>query len=189
MIPEREEAERLLEEAEKCNPGPWGNHSRTAAMCAERIALACGDMNPEKAYVLGLLHDIGRKFGTRHMGHIYDGYHYMLDLGYDEAAKICLTHSFPLKDISTYIGNIDVAPDEYEELKAALDGAGYDDYDRLIQLCDSLAGADGVMAIEERMSDVKRRYGSFPQDRWDKNIALKKWFEEKIGSEIYEVLK
>ena len=41
MLPTREEAEKLLLEAEGCNPGPWGNHSRIAAFCAEKIALAC----------------------------------------------------------------------------------------------------------------------------------------------------
>ena len=33
--PDRETAEELLREAEGRNPGPWGNHSRTAAYCAE----------------------------------------------------------------------------------------------------------------------------------------------------------
>jgi len=31
MLPTIMEAERLLEEAEKYNPGPWGKHSRVAA--------------------------------------------------------------------------------------------------------------------------------------------------------------
>ena len=70
MLPTRAEAEILLSEAEKCNPGPWGNHSRVVAHCAEKIAGACDDMDAEKAYILGLLHDIGRKFGTRHLGHV-----------------------------------------------------------------------------------------------------------------------
>lgn len=60
MLLTRKQAEELLVEAEKCNPGPWGDHSRVAAHCAERIARACGDMDPDKAYILGLLHDIGR---------------------------------------------------------------------------------------------------------------------------------
>ncbi len=34
MYPSRIEAQKLLEEAEKMNPGPWGNHSRTVAHCA-----------------------------------------------------------------------------------------------------------------------------------------------------------
>lgn len=64
----------------------------SSTLC-RKIASACGDMDVEKAYILGLLHDIGRKFGVRHLGHVYDGYVYMKSLGYDEVAKICLTHS------------------------------------------------------------------------------------------------
>ena len=45
MLPTREEAEKLLKEAEECNPGPWGNHSRVVAHCAERIAEECGDID------------------------------------------------------------------------------------------------------------------------------------------------
>lgn len=44
------------------------------------------------------------------------------------------------------------------------------EYDWLIQLCDSLAGAEGVPDIEERMGNVKKRYGSYPQDKWNSNI-------------------
>ena len=58
----------------------------------------------EKAYILGLLHDIGRKFGVRHLGHVSDGDSYMLSLGYDEAARICLTHSFNNGRLEEYIG-------------------------------------------------------------------------------------
>ncbi len=189
MIPTRAEAERLLKEAESCNPGQWGDHSRVAAHCAEKIAAACEGMDAEKAYVLGLLHDIGRRFGVSHMKHISDGYTYMLSLGYDEVAKICLTHSFSIQSIHDYIGRFDIEDGKVRELEKALAAAEYDDYDRLIQLCDSLAGSEGVMDIEERMSDVKRRYGSYPQEKWDANIRLKAYFEEKAGQDIYEVVE
>lgn len=106
MLPTRERAEELLSEAEQCNPGPWGDHSRTAAHCAERIAQACGDLDPDKAYILGLLHDIGRKFGVRHPGHVSDGYSYMMSLGYEEAARVCLTHSFHNQTLDDYIRKV-----------------------------------------------------------------------------------
>ncbi len=112
MLPTREEAEKLLIEAEGCNPGPWGNHSRVVAHCAEKIAQECGDMDSDKAYILGLLHDIGRKFGVRHLGHVSDGYSYMRSLGYDEAAKICLTHSFNNQTTDEYIGKFDTSEEE-----------------------------------------------------------------------------
>lgn len=184
--PDRETAHRLLAEAECCNPGPWGDHSRVAAMCAEKIAKAVG-LDPEKAYVLGLLHDIGRKFGVTHLAHVHDGYRYMMSLGYPEAARICLTHSFCCPRLDVYIGRLDISQEQQSELQALLDGIIFDDYDRLIQLCDCLAGNNGVMNMEARMLDVKNRYGFYHQDKWDTNMWLKHYFEERAGNDIYKV--
>jgi len=186
--PDREEAIRLLAEAESCNPGPWGDHSRNVALCAERIARASG-MDGEKAYVLGLLHDIGRKFGIYHMPHIYNGYHYMMRLGYPDVARVCVSHSFSTPDFRTYIGKFDVTEEQREELRQLLAQMEFDDYDRLIQLCDALAMAEGVVEIETRMLDVKRRYGEYPQEKWDNNLWLKGYFEAKCGKDIYEIVK
>lgn len=144
-------------------------------------------MDAEKAYVLGLLHDIGRKFGVRHLGHVSDGYRFMMSLGYDEAARICLTHSFNNHTVDEYIGKFDVSEEEMEMIKTELARTVYDDYDRLIQLCDSLAGAEGVLDIEDRMNDVKKRYGFYPQDKWDSNMRLKRYFEKKMEKDIYLV--
>lgn len=188
MYPIREEAEKILKEAGQCNPGPWEEHSRVAAQCAEKIAKACGGMDVEKAYVLGLLHDIGRKFGTRHLGHVYDGWKYMLELGYDEAARICLTHSFNEGKLENYIGNFDITKQEIEEIRKALKEINFDEYDMLIQLCDSLAAAEGVVDMEERMQDIKRRYGGYPQSKWEKNLKLREHFEQKAGKDIYSIV-
>ena len=187
MLPTRKEAMALIRDGLSNNPGPWGKHCLTAAHCAEKIAAACGDMDAEKAYVLGLLHDIGRKFGVRHLGHVSDGYTYMMCLGYDEAARICLTHSFNNHTINEYIEKLDVSEEEMKMIKAELARTVYDDYDRLIQLCDSLAGAEGVLDIEDRMNDVKKRYGFYPQKKWDSNMRLKQYFEEKMKKDIYLV--
>lgn len=187
MLPEREEAERILRDAESSNPGPWGDHSRVAARCAEKIAQACG-MDGNRAYILGLLHDIGRKFGARHLGHVIDGYSYMLSLGYEEVAKICLTHSFNNQTLDEYIGKFDTTDEELRTIREALKKACYDEYDYLIQLCDGLAGAEGVLDIEARMADVKRRYGAYPDAMWNRNLALKRYFEEKAGMDIYTVV-
>ena len=53
MLPTREEALKLIRDGLLFNPGPWGEHCLTAAHCAEKIASACGDMDVEKAYILG----------------------------------------------------------------------------------------------------------------------------------------
>ena len=184
MYPTRDEAEKLLAEAEACNPGPWGNHSRVAAHCAEAIAQRAG-MNTDKAYVLGLLHDIGRKFGKRHLGHVSDGYSYMMSLGYDEVARVCLSHSFNENKIEKYVGNFDTTEEETELIRTKLQALVSDDYDRLIQLCDSISGAEGVMDIIDRMTDVKNRYGAYDPDKWNMNLQLKDYFEKKMGMDLY----
>ena len=141
MLPTREEALKLIRDGLLFNPGPWGKHCLTAAHCAEKIASACGDMDVEKAYILGLLHDIGRKF--------------------------------------------DVTDEELIIIKTELAKTIYDEYDRLIQLCDCLAGAEGVLDIENRMNDVKKRYGFYPHDKWNSNMNLKQYFEGKMNKDIY----
>ena len=60
-----------------------------------------------------------------------------------------------------------------------------DDYDRLIQLCDALADPESVLDIRERMNEIKQRYGFYPQKKWDSNLALKDYFEQKVGENIY----
>ena len=186
--PDRAEAEKLLAEAEQCNPGPWGNHSRTAAHCAEKIALYAG-LCPEKAYILGLLHDIGRRFGVRHLGHVSDGYTYMMSLDYPDAARICLTHSFNEMRFEGYIGKIDTSEEETALIRSKLAEIIPDDYDRLIQLCDAISGAEGVMDIVDRMSDVKRRYGIYNQGKWDRNLELKAYFEGRMQRDLYDAVE
>jgi HD superfamily phosphohydrolase YqeK len=85
----------MLDEAERLNPGPWVQHSRYVGEAAALIAAQCDGMDAEKAYVLGLLHDIGRRVGKTNMRHILDGYTYAMENGFEAVGKICITHSFP----------------------------------------------------------------------------------------------
>lgn len=192
--PSRCMAELILEEGVKKNPGPWREHSYAVARAAEKIAVAvnqnCGEekLNPDLAYCYGLLHDIGRQEGHTYIAHVYDGYHFLMSLGYEKAAQICLTHSFNLKTTKDYIGKIDISAEKMEEIKSLLSVAEYDDYDRLIQLLDSTCGADGTLNLEERMNDVKARYGYYPQGKWDKNFELKAYFEKLTGRDFYEII-
>lgn len=179
QVPGREMAQFLIREAEKKNPGQWVQHSYHTAECAQQIAADCLDMDSEKAYVLGLLHDIGRQEGNTGIAHVYDGYHYLKDMGYDSAARIALTHSFSLKQLNEYVGRMDLTSAQMKEMQCLLDDMIFDDYDRLIQLCDAMAMAEKITTVEERMNDVRRRYGSYPQEKWDKNLELRDYFEQK----------
>ena len=189
MYPDRETALLRLKEAGQLNPGPWTAHSLNVARAAEAIAIACG-MDAEKAYVCGLLHDIGRREGVYGMRHIIDGYNYAMSKGWDEAARICLTHSFAIQDINTIFGQRDCTAEEESFIDIFLRGTEYDDYDRLIILCDALGDASGLCILEKRLVDVARRYGvqPFTAERWEQYFKYKQYFEGLIGHSVYKLL-
>ncbi len=189
MLPDRKTAIAELELAGKMNPGPWTKHSYNVAEAARLIAAASG-LDSEKAYVCGLLHDIGRRTGVAAVRHIIDGYDYAMSKGWDEVARVCLTHSFPVKDIDADIGKKDITAEQYDFIKAFLEGIEYDDYDKLIILCDSLGDANGLCILEKRLIDTTRRYGIYPFtiDRWNKTYEYKEYFEKKMGKSVYAVL-
>ena len=182
-----QQAQRELQQAAAMNPGPWIAHSQSVAENARLIAQRAG-MDEQRAYLFGLLHDIGRRAGITGIRHIFDGYDYMTALGQPEVARICLTHSFQIQRMDAYIGRRDIPPQALNELEQALKAAVYDDYDRLIQLCDSIAGTDGPVDMAARMEDVRRRYGSYPQDKWDRNFELKGYFEHWAGAGLYQIV-
>lgn len=111
------------------------------------------------------------------------------ELGYDEVARVCLTHSFNNQKLEDYVGKYDVGIDVQQHIQDLLNDIIYDDDDRLIQLCDALAGSEGILDIEERMQDVKERYGFYPQDKWDQNLALKAYFETQCQQSIEIMLQ
>ena len=190
MEPDRRTAEAALQEAFHSNPGPWTEHSRYVALACQNIAFRCADLDPEKAYILGLLHDIGRYPGVTSERHLIDGYRYCMERGWEKAAQICISHAFMIQDIHTSIGKFDVSEEDYYFMEEFVKNAVYDDYDRLVQLCDSLALPTGFCILEKRFVDVTIRYGVHPAtiDRWKKILEIKEYFEKKMGCSIYEVL-
>jgi HD superfamily phosphodiesterase len=68
-VPTLEEAMLILKEAEKLNPGGWVKHSMYVAEGAKLIAEQTDNLDSELAYILGLLHDIGRRDGIHGMRH------------------------------------------------------------------------------------------------------------------------
>lgn len=183
-------AEKALFEAEKSNPGPWVAHSRYVAIACRLIAERCDALSADTAYIYGLLHDIGRYAGITSEKHLLDGYRYCKERGWDKAAQICISHAFMIQDIDTSIGVFDMSSEDKVFMAEFVKNAVYDDYDRLVQLCDALALPTGFCILEKRFVDVAIRYGIHPAtlDRWKKTLEIKAYFEEKIGKSIYELL-
>ncbi len=190
-IPTIIEAEKIFKVAEQMNSGICVQHNQVAGNIARAIAKRCKDMDEEVAYILGLLHDIGRRFGTFDMKHILYGYSFMNDLGYEDSAKICLTHSFPLKNINSYNGKNDCTEEESQFIQSYIDDLQYDDYDRLIQLCDAISFHFGVEILEKKFVDVvmKRGFNEFTILKWKELFKIKVIFDEKTNGDIYKLVE
>ena len=184
-----EAAQELLQWARAQNPGPWADHSQTVGRAAFAIAARCG-MDARRASALGLIHDIGRyRRGDPEILHILDGYRLMRERGYEQAAQICLTHSFPSQALEEYGGNGNCAADDKQALRDALAAAEYTDYDRLIQLCDSLALPNGICLMEKRLVDVAIRHGANAHmiGKWKRYFGLLGYFQSKMDAPFYSL--
>jgi hypothetical protein len=189
-LPTRPQAEAYLAEAGQMNPGPWVQHSRLAAQAAEAIAGHHPELDPDNAYILGLLHDIGRREGIFSLRHLVDGYSYLIRQGYPDAARVCISHGLVLPNIDSLVGKKDFIPEQRAILEEFLAGLEYTPYDRLVQLCDVLALPTGFCLVETRLVDVALRYGVNPYsvERWKATLRIKRQFEQAIGQSIYAVL-
>ena len=165
-------------------------HSKVVAGAAGKIAKACG-MDEEIAEVLGLLHDLGRYKGVTSMMHIYDRYEFLKKEGYEDAAQICIIHSFPIQDIAVYSGENDCPAEIYHQVTEILNHVSYSDYDRLIQLCDSIALPEGVCLLEKRLLDVALRHGvnAYTVPKWKSVFDIWDYFSQKSGINLYSLFQ
>ncbi|PNY82795.1 metal-dependent phosphohydrolase [Deinococcus koreensis] len=189
-VPNPAAAQALLLEAETMNPGAWVAHSRNVARAARFIAQRHPTLDPERAHTLGLLHDLGRRTGPNRDRHILDGYDHLMALGYPDAARIALTHSFVNPQLSEREGVWDGTSDEWERLRGLLAGLTFAEEDRLFQLCDTLALPDGFCIVEERLIDVALRHGvnDHSVSKWRAKLALKRHFDQVCGGNLYRLL-
>jgi hypothetical protein len=189
-LPSISQAQAYLDEAERLNPGPWVAHSRHVGETARNLAVVHPALDPEAAYILGLLHDIGRRAGIYGMRHVFDGYNFLIAEGYPDAARICLTHSYPLPTVEIGSRRWDGTPEERAFVQAYLDRIEYTPYDRLIHLCDALCLPSGPVLMEKRLLDVTLRYGfnDYTVRKWQAFFEIQAEFEAAIGSSIYRHL-
>lgn len=201
-FPSRSEAERFLEEVVDCrnaSPFPfkpeWEESFRThcygVARIAEAIASETLSLNPDKAYVMGLLHDCGRikdeKGEKTHHG--WEGYKLMMQKSWPELARICITHNFYEKDFdpATY----PQAPAALLNCKNYLSAIEYDDYDKLIMLADLLNDMGKNCTIDYRFASLASRY-PIQQETVDRFSAILKgyydYFSSLCGTDIYQLL-
>ena len=169
------------------------NHCLIAGTIAEKIAKQI-NLDSEKCYVLGLLHDLGRFEHKRFHGIV--GYEIAMNNNFPELAKVCITHCY---DDICKIPENEFPKNEFKEndIKKVAELTNnfiLDDYDKLIRLCDFMSIGDSLNAvtIEERALDIATRY-NVPDDEYKvllKSInGIKNYFEDKYKINIYELLE
>ena len=185
-----EQAYKLLEDAPRVNKELWIKHSVNVAIVAERLADQL-KLDSKKAYVFGLVHDIGR--GKReHVGlrHIIEGYKYLISLGYEEEARGCLTHSFYARNLvlpNLTKANTNLTRNEIDFISNYINKKDFNVYDKILQIADNMGSASGINTIERRRTESMLRYGI--TDVSEKNLrgifSVQAEIEAKLGFSIY----
>ena len=184
----RNEADNILIEAQNLNDGKWVKHSMNVARVSETLADNL-KLDKDKAYIYGLLHDIGRRNGITAVRHIIDGYNYMKSMGYKDIGRYCLTHSCMIKDVYTILGKWDMTEEETKFVKEYLNDIDYTLYDKIVQLSDYMSLPEGLTLIDRRIIDVYLRYGFNEKslDNWKAIFKIQEEIEEKLGNSIYQL--
>ncbi len=168
------------------------NHIFGAAEVARAIAELSG-LDCSRAYFSALLHDIGKireKYLQRFHGIV--GYE-MLKNEDENVARACLVHTFPFNRLdsfekcqSMFFGNVE----DYEQTAEFMALHPLDDYDRLVQMCDWVSNAYGLVTIEERAEEYALRHGvEVAPEMLEATHELKSYFDRKIGGDIYSLFE
>ena len=104
-------------------------------------------------------------------------------------AQICITHSFPTQTFEEYSGVDDCTEENRQIIREILYNTVYTDYDRLIQLCDSLALPEGICLMEKRLIDVALRHGTndLVVPKWKALFSIFDDFESRLGAPVYSL--
>ena len=88
------------------------------------------------------------------------------------------------------MGEYDCSGEDLKYLEEFITTAEFSEYDRLIQLCDTVSMPEGLCLMEKRLVDVTMRLGinEFTLAGWEARFKIKAEFEAAIGQSIYCIL-
>lgn len=172
----------------------YDNHIRGAALVAHTIAEKINGINPEKAYIACLLHDIGKIDESPESmlgrGHFILGYERLKDIDPD-IAQTCLLHEFPYNIVPPFEDCHKRLLDNRQDYDFIVDYVSKiqtEDLDLLVQLADLMANQDGLVTIELRIKDWEIRHKTtFPPARAAAYFAVKNHFDNKLGGDVYDL--
>lgn len=167
-------------------------HSVTVANAAELIA-ARSNLDVEKAFLYGLMHDVGKFFVSpeEKYKHPRMGYELMVKQNPD-VADVCIAHPFPDFNLKSYVLTYchgDLV--EARRIEGLLSGVQMNDYIELIQLCDKLSGIDNYVRLEDKFNWYRQTCTvdefSF-QANFNRLSTIKMHWDALIGGDLYTLL-
>lgn len=166
-------------------------HSLAVAFISARLAAHIPGLNTEKAYVLGLLHDYGEVISRTDSAlfHGTSGYDEMLKMGYEDCARICLTHTFLSADfeVTDYV----YPQKEMLRAKELMQKLLMDDYDRVVQISDLLVNGYTPVTIEQRLNFIREKY-HISETAYERKLLeanrFKKVLDNQCGLNIYTLI-
>lgn len=167
-----------------------GVHVHNVAKITEAIAKHTnGALNPDTAYSLGLIHDIGRIKDETVTGvpHGVEGYRYLNKIGFPTVAPISLTHCFINKDFQPADYPM-YCPKLLGKVKEYLDTIEYNDYDRLVQIADMFSRGKEILSIRERLDKNKAFYHTKDLSYENSVFTLRDSLNQKYNIDIEKIV-
>ena len=190
----REDALALLKKYTSADES-WYAHilqvSAAARRLAELISQRGHTVDVEQAAVLGLLHDLGRSCGHG-LRHGIDGYLLARAEGHEEEGRICLMHILKGHTLEHGVALGMLTEQERQELQKSGQECGHLSLEeKIVCVADAMMSDPGLVSIEEKYANVRRRYGALPHhdenEAWAKETAAE--LAELLGETPYEALK
>jgi hypothetical protein len=157
---------------------------------AELMSRRGHTVDVDRAEVLGLIHDLGRSQGHG-LRHGIEGYLLATSEGHEGEARICLLHVLKGRTLEegTKLGMLS------EGERADLEAGGWDFHhlsreEELAILADALMSDTGLVPIEEKYANARRRYGAQPHHYQDEAwvVRLTARISGLLGMTPYDAL-
>lgn len=154
----------------------WISHCMYVGEVCETLANAKG-LNKDIALTLGLLHDYGRRI-DQSFKHVIVGFQELTDLGWNNEALSCLTHSFlnggrcannEPAESGFYVDDEGNPQWEFgtkkDDITTFLENYQYTEYDTILNIADLMATSNGIVSPYERIEDIATRRTIDPTNR------------------------
>ncbi|MBO7052984.1 MAG: HDOD domain-containing protein [Alphaproteobacteria bacterium] len=144
----------------------------------------------EKAFVCGLLHDIGRYIVDERESkypHTIAGYDRCKKLKIPGVAPVCLTHA--ILDKATHEEYPDYTPEQLKFVNDKMSKINRSFYDDLTMLVDLHCRGDQVFHIHDRLEKNIKMYNIQMDNYYDKYMALYNKFTSKYNVDIYRICR